>query len=66
MDQSLLNLKFSKALVSLFEAYHWKSRIDFLISILRYDLLVKRRSIYNDKLQERINLKRTKKLVIRK
>ena len=57
IDQSLLNLKFSKALVTLFEVYHWKSRIDFLIAILRYDLLVQKRSICNDKLQERIKLK---------
>ena len=34
-EQSLINLKFSKALVSSIELRHWKSRVNFLIAILR-------------------------------
>ena len=34
-EQSLVNLKFSKALVSSIELHHCKSRVNFLIAISR-------------------------------
>ena len=65
-EQSLINSKFSKALVSSIEAHHCKSQVTFLIAILWLDLAFKWKSNYNDKLEERIKLKTPPKELVLK